>query len=76
MSHSHSNLAARQHRAQLWRLWGWPLAMGLLSLVGLLTGLVFDGWGDVLSWIALAIPVLVMLWFGWLRRPGPEHRQR
>ncbi|WPB56815.1 hypothetical protein [Xylophilus sp. GOD-11R] len=66
MSHSHSNI--HHHRGERWALWRWPLAMGVLSAVGLIAGLVWDGWGDWLSWAALGVPVVVMLWFGWLRR--------
>jgi hypothetical protein len=50
------------------RLWGWPIVLGLLSATGLVTALVSEGWGDVWSWIALGVPVLVMAWFGWRRR--------
>ncbi|CAM5567983.1 hypothetical protein SSTU70S_05420 [Stutzerimonas stutzeri] len=32
------------------RIWRWPLVIGLLSLLGLLAGLVSDGVGDWLSW--------------------------
>jgi Flp pilus assembly protein TadB len=42
------------------RLWGWPAALGLLSASGLLSALVSDAWGDVWSWVALGVPVLVM----------------
>jgi len=71
MSHSHSNIHdRRRRRAASWTLWRWPVAMGLLSAVGLLAGLVYDGWGDWLSWVTLGIPVAAMLWFGWLRRAG------
>lgn len=45
-----------------WRLWGWPIALGLLSLAGLIGGLVADGWGDATSWIGLGVPVLVIAW--------------
>ncbi|MFT7724764.1 MAG: hypothetical protein QM788_18355 [Roseateles sp.] len=41
-------------------LWGWPLALGLLSASGLVSALVSDDWGDTWSWIALGVPVLVM----------------
>ncbi|MFY9510591.1 MAG: hypothetical protein WAQ05_06415 [Rubrivivax sp.] len=50
-----------------WHLWAWPLALGLLSCSGLLSALVSDSWGDAWSWLALGVPVLVMVWFG-LRR--------
>ena len=49
------------------RLWGWPLALGVLTTTGLITALVSDAWGDVWSWVALGVPVLVMAWYG-LRR--------
>lgn len=54
------------------RTWGWPLAIGLATAAGLLTGLVADGAGDVLAWIGLGVPVAVSTWFGWR---GPR-RQR
>ncbi len=70
---SHAQRAARRRRAEFRTMWAWPIAMGLLSALGLVTALVSDGWGDWLSWIALGIPVVVMLWFGWLRRrPRPQ----
>jgi hypothetical protein len=70
---SHAHRAARRRSAGLRALWAWPIAMGLLSAAGLIAALVYDGWGDALSWIALGIPVAVMLWFGWLRRaPRPR----
>lgn len=46
------------------RIWGWPLAIALLSAVGLVAGLVADGAGDVLSWAGLGVPVVVALRFG------------
>ncbi|EIK54981.1 hypothetical protein YO5_19497 [Stutzerimonas stutzeri TS44] len=41
------------------RIWRWPLMIGLLSLLGLLAGLVSDGTGDWLSWAALSLPVAI-----------------
>ncbi len=72
MSHSHSNLPQRRHRERLWALWKWPVSMGVLSLVGLLAGLIADGWGDWVSWVGLGAPTAAMLWFGWLRRPAQD----
>ena len=48
-----------------WRLWGWPVALGLLTASGLLSALVSEGWGDTWSWAGLGIPVAVMAWYGW-----------
>ena len=44
------------------QIWGMPLLMGILSAVGLLSALLGDGVWDMLSWIALVIPVTVILW--------------
>jgi hypothetical protein len=55
-------------RHAFWRLWGWPLAMGVLTTVGLISALFSDGGaGDMLAWVALGIPVVVCAWFGWRR---------
>ena len=53
------------------QIWGIPAALGVLSLVGLVAALVADGWGDALSWVALAVPAVVSLW-GFRRRRQPE----
>lgn len=50
------------------RLWRWPVALGALTLSGLLSALVSDGWGDAWSWVALGIPVAVMAWCACVRR--------
>lgn len=39
------------------RIWALPAAVGSMTAVGLLSSLVADGAGDVLSWAALAAPV-------------------
>jgi len=44
-----------------------PLAIVVLSIVGLISALVGDDIWDVLSWLTLAVPVAVILWF-WRRR--------
>jgi hypothetical protein len=50
-------------------LWGWPIALGLLTTTGLISALVSDTWGDWWSWLGLGVPVAVMGWFAW-RRPA------
>lgn len=70
--------AGRRHgrhihdRSFQWRLWGMPIVLAVLSAVGLLFGLLGDGWWDAVSWIGLGVPVLVCAWFGlpWFRRMG------
>ena len=50
-------------------IWGWPITLGMLTGIGLVSALFSDGgFGDILAAACLAIPVLVCLWYGWLRR--------
>ncbi|WP_194723837.1 hypothetical protein [Noviherbaspirillum malthae] len=58
------------------RTWGWPLIIGLLTLIGLVAALVADGFWDLLSAAALGIPVVVSVWHGagWGRRREPSRR--
>ncbi len=58
-----------KRRATGWRLWRWPMAIAVVSLVGLLAALVGDGRWDVASWIGLGMPLATLSWFG-LRRSG------
>ena len=52
-------------------MWGWPIAMGVLTAIGLVSALFSDGgFGDMLAWVTLGIPVAACIWFGWLRRRG------
>ena len=52
------------------RLWGWPIVLGVLTSIGLVSALFSDGGaGDAVAWVALGIPVAVCGWFGW-RRTG------
>jgi len=41
------------------RIWLWPVVIALLSILGLIAGLVSEGPGDWLSWAALAVPVVI-----------------
>lgn len=52
------------------RMWGWPIALGVLTASGLLSALVSEGWGDAWSWVGLGVPVAVMAWHAW--RPRGE----
>ncbi|MGE0802561.1 MAG: hypothetical protein AB7G13_18890 [Lautropia sp.] len=40
----------------LWMIFRWPLLLGALSIVGLVSALIGDGVWDGLSWAALGIP--------------------
>jgi hypothetical protein len=48
----------------------WPLVVALVSLIGLLAALVGDGAWDMLSWLTLAVPVL--LYGFYYLRPRPR----
>ncbi|MFW6088218.1 MAG: hypothetical protein ACODAB_00605 [Gemmatimonadota bacterium] len=52
-------MTPRRSSAQIWTA---PVVIGILSLVGLLAALLGDGVADVLSWLALAVPVGVSVW--------------
>jgi len=47
----------------LWQTFRWPLAIALLTCVGLVSGLVSDGWGDALAALGLLVPVAAVAWF-------------
>lgn len=50
-------------------IWGWPIALGVLTSIGLVSALFSDGgFGDTLAGVCLAIPAAIGLWHGWLRR--------
>ncbi|WAB93266.1 hypothetical protein OSS47_04590 [Pseudomonas citronellolis] len=59
-------------KRNLWRVFRWPLALAVLSLVGLISALVGDGPWDALSWFALGVPLVVILAaLARARRPSP-----
>jgi len=45
-----------------WRMWGWPIVLGVLTTSGLLAALLSEGWGDIWSWFGLGVPVAIMGW--------------
>ena len=58
-----------KHPHSFWRMWGWPIALGLLTTIGLISALFSDGgFGDMLAWFALGVLVVVGAWYGWRRR--------
>lgn len=63
--------AARRHEGQLGTvaIWGWPIVLGVLTTIGLVSALFSDGgFGDLLAGVCLAVPVVVGVWYGWMRR--------
>lgn len=43
------------------RIWRWPVLIAAISAVGLIAGLISEGAGDWLSWLALSVPVMIAL---------------
>lgn len=56
----------RQARAHT-RVWPAPIALGVLSAIGLTAALLSDQAGDWIAWLTLATPVAISLWYS-LRR--------
>lgn len=67
MSHHH-------HKPFQKQLWGAPIALGLVSVVGLLSALIGDGWWDAVSWACLGLIVGVCFWFGVIAKRHPVSR--
>ncbi|MGK6320502.1 hypothetical protein [Sphingomonas sp. DT-204] len=52
-----------------WKIFRWPLLIAAVSLVGLVSALVGDGWYDLLSWLTLGstLAVMTIAWRGSVR---------
>ncbi len=46
-----------------WKVWQIPLLLSVLSLIGLISALTGDGFWDLLSWLTLGIPMLIIVFF-------------
>ncbi len=55
------------------RIWLWPVLIAALSAVGLVAGLVSEGAGDWLNWLALSVPVALSA-HGFRRRKPQRQR--
>lgn len=51
-----------KHRQSLWRIFAAPAALAAISILGLVSALTGDGIRNAVSWIALAIPVIAVIW--------------
>lgn len=50
------------------KIWAWPLAIAVSTLLGLIVGLVGDGGWDAVAAFALGVPALAAVWFSTRRR--------
>jgi hypothetical protein len=53
------------------RIWPAPIALGVVTTIGLIAALVSESAGDLVGWLALAAPVVVVLWFSKSRGARP-----
>jgi hypothetical protein len=60
----------------LLQVFGVPILLGVLSIVGLLSALLGDEVWDTLSWLALGVPCVVIVWYWLVARylPGKSDR--
>ena len=49
-------------------IFGWPLALFVIGLAGLVIALTGDGWRDAAAWAALGAPVVAVIWAMRVRR--------
>lgn len=61
-------------RRGLWMIFRWPLLLAVLSLFGLISALVGDDLYNLLSWVSLGIPLL-LLGVVWVRLLGARRRR-
>ena len=52
----------KPRQSSFWKVFGIPLAIGLLSAAGLFAALLGDGVWDSLSWVGLGIPAVIGSW--------------
>lgn len=57
------------------KVWFWPVIVGMLSAIGLLSALLYDGLGDVVSWLTLLVPVALAAWYGGVRGNAADDRR-
>jgi len=50
------------------RVWLWPMMLVVLTLTGLISGLVSESAGDIWAWAGLGIPILVSVYYGVIRK--------
>nr|WP_294875523.1 hypothetical protein [uncultured Pedobacter sp.] len=46
------------------KVWGIPILLGVITIIGLLSAIMGVGVWHIVSWIALSIPVYVMFRYG------------
>jgi hypothetical protein len=63
-------IAMKRSHQTLRQIFAAPLVIGILSTVGLLAALIGDNVWDAVSWVGLAIPFLLFVFFIYRRAPN------
>lgn len=53
----------RPARRTLSQIFAMPIVLGILSTIGLVSALIGDGAWDAVSWITLAVPIVLLGYF-------------
>jgi hypothetical protein len=56
-------------------IWTIPIALGVLTGIGLVAGLVADDLWDAVSWVGLGMPLAVIFWCVWVAPRGRQTRR-
>ncbi|HKG08664.1 MAG TPA: hypothetical protein VKB19_19500 [Pedobacter sp.] len=54
----------KENKNLFFKVWGMPVLLSIITIAGLLSAIVGVGAWHVFSWVALGIPVCVMLKYG------------
>lgn len=52
----------RPRQSSFWKVFGVPVAIGVLCAAGLFSALLGDGLWDAVSWLGLGIPSVLAVW--------------
>ncbi|MBD0704679.1 hypothetical protein FHJ31_06020 [Pseudomonas sp. Fig-3] len=52
----------RPRQSSFWKVFGIPVAIGVLSAAGLFSALLGDGAWDAVSWVGLGVPTVLGTW--------------
>ena len=58
-----NGISASRERSKFLSIYGAPTVLALVTLVGLISGVLGDGVWDAISWLGLGIPIAVIAWF-------------
>ncbi|ETZ21491.1 hypothetical protein [Pedobacter sp. V48] len=54
----------KNNKNAFFKVWGIPILLGVITIIGLLSAIMGVGVWHIVSWIALSIPVYIMFRYG------------